>query len=159
MRCEQRDRCTAESTAMNFGAINRRDVRLIHLSHCRSLSSNKFQKDVRCVVLVREELMDAMERRVFLKGASMGVLAFAVAGIDILMTSGEARARAVPYRLLNGDEAETLEALGEALVPGAREAGVLSLRAAENLASNWGTIGGWGKPRPGITKPTPATRN
>ena len=68
--------------------------------------------------------MDAMKRRVFLKGASMGVLSFTVGGIDILMTPGEARARAVPFRLLNGDEAETLEALGEALVPGAREAGV-----------------------------------
>jgi hypothetical protein len=68
--------------------------------------------------------MDAMERRVFLKGASMGVLSFTVAGADILMTSSEARARAVPFRLLNGEEAETLEALGEALLPGAREAGI-----------------------------------
>jgi len=48
--------------------------------------------------------MDAMGRRVFLKGASMGVLTFTVAGIDTLMTPSEARARAVPYRLLSGDE-------------------------------------------------------
>ena len=68
--------------------------------------------------------MDAMERRVFLKGASMGLLSFTVGGADILITAGEARARAVPFRLLNSDEAETIEALGEALVPGAREAGV-----------------------------------
>jgi hypothetical protein len=68
--------------------------------------------------------MDAMERRVFLKGASMGLLAFTVGGTDILLTPGEARARAVPFRTLNSDEAETLEALGEALVPGAREAGI-----------------------------------
>jgi hypothetical protein len=68
--------------------------------------------------------MDAMERRVFLKGASMGLLSFTVGGADILMTAGEARARAVPFRLLSGEEAESLEALGEALVPGAREAGV-----------------------------------
>jgi Gluconate 2-dehydrogenase subunit 3 len=68
--------------------------------------------------------MDAMERRVFLRGASMGMLTFTVAGFDVLMTPSEARARAVPFRLLSGDEAETLEALGEALVPGAREAGV-----------------------------------
>jgi hypothetical protein len=68
--------------------------------------------------------MDAMERRVFIKGASMGVLAFTVGGAEILMTPGEARARGVPFRLLNGQEAETLEALGEALVPGAREAGI-----------------------------------
>jgi hypothetical protein len=68
--------------------------------------------------------MDAMERRVFLKGASMGMLAFTVGGADILMTPGEARARAVPFRMLNGQEAETLEALGETLLPGARAAGV-----------------------------------
>ena len=68
--------------------------------------------------------MDAMERRVFLKGASMGVLAFSVGGADLLMTPGEARARAVPFRMLNAEESETLEALGEALVPGARAAGV-----------------------------------
>ena len=68
--------------------------------------------------------MDAMERRVFLKGASMGMLAFTVGGVDILMTPGEARARAVPFRMLNAEEAETLEALGEVLLPGAREAGI-----------------------------------
>ena len=68
--------------------------------------------------------MDAMQRRVFLKGASMGLLSFTAGGADILMTAGEARARAVPFRLLSGEEAECLEALGEALVPGAREAGV-----------------------------------
>jgi hypothetical protein len=68
--------------------------------------------------------MDAMERRIFLKGASMGMLAFTVGGAEILMTPKEARARAVPFRLLSGEEAETLEALGEALAPGAREAGI-----------------------------------
>jgi hypothetical protein len=68
--------------------------------------------------------MDAMERRVFIKGASMGVLTFTLGGVDILMTPREARARAVPFRILHGAEAEALEALGEALVPGAREAGV-----------------------------------
>jgi len=68
--------------------------------------------------------MDTIERRVFLKGASMGLLSFTVGSVDILMTAGEARARAVPFRLLSGEEAETLEALGEALVPGARAAGV-----------------------------------
>jgi hypothetical protein len=72
----------------------------------------------------REKTMNALERRVFLKGASMGMLAFTVGGADILMTPGEARARAVPFRMLNAEEAETLEALGETLVPGARAAGV-----------------------------------
>jgi hypothetical protein len=68
--------------------------------------------------------LDALERRVFLKGASMGLFAFMVGGAEILMTPGEARARAVPFRLLTAEEAETLEALGETLLPGGREAGV-----------------------------------
>jgi hypothetical protein len=68
--------------------------------------------------------MDAMERRVFLKGAGMGVLAFTVGGAQVMMTPGAARAQGVPFRLLKAAEAETLEALGETLVPGARQAGV-----------------------------------
>jgi len=68
--------------------------------------------------------MDAMERRVFLKGAGLGVFAFTVGGASVLMTPGEARAKGVPFRLLNAKEAETIEALGETLVPGARDAGV-----------------------------------
>ncbi len=68
--------------------------------------------------------MDAMERRVFLKGAGMGLLAFTVGGADVLMTPGQARAQGVPFRLLKAHEAETIEALGETLVPGAQHAGV-----------------------------------
>ena len=68
--------------------------------------------------------MDAMERRVFLKGAGMGMLAFTVGGADVLMTPGQARAQGVPFRLLKAHEAETIEALGETLVPGAQRAGV-----------------------------------
>ena len=68
--------------------------------------------------------MDAMERRVFLKGAGMGLLAFSVGGADVMMTPGQARAQGVPFRLLKAPEAEALEALGETLVPGARQSGV-----------------------------------
>src|ERR1700693_3963437 len=68
--------------------------------------------------------MDAMERRVFLKGAGMGVLAFTVGGAQVMLTPGQARAQGVPFRLLKAHEAETLEALGETLVPGARNSGV-----------------------------------
>ena len=68
--------------------------------------------------------MDAMERRVFLKGAGMGMLAFTVGGADVMMTPGQARAQGVPFRLLKAQEAETIEALGETLVPGAQRAGV-----------------------------------
>src|SRR5258707_9892802 len=68
--------------------------------------------------------MDAMERRVFLKRAGMGMLAFTVGGADVLMTPGQARAQGVPFRLLKAHEAETIEALGETLVPGAQRAGI-----------------------------------
>jgi hypothetical protein len=68
--------------------------------------------------------MDAIERREFLKGAGVGVLAFTVAGAEVLMTPAAARAEGVPFRLLQGAEAETLEALGETLVVGARQSGV-----------------------------------
>src|SRR3984957_11450061 len=65
-----------------------------------------------------------LQRRVFLKGAGMGLFAFTLGGAEILMSPGEARARGVPFRTLKAEEAETLEALGETLLPGAREAGV-----------------------------------
>jgi hypothetical protein len=68
--------------------------------------------------------MNPMQRRVFLKGAGMGVLAFTVGGASVMMTPAAARAQGVPFRLLKATEAETIEALGEALVPGAKQAGV-----------------------------------
>lgn len=68
--------------------------------------------------------MAAIRRRAFVSGAGIGMLAFTVGGASVLMTPREARARAVPFRLLKVGEAETIEALGEALVPGARQAGV-----------------------------------
>jgi hypothetical protein len=61
-----------------------------------------------------------MKRREFVTGA----LAFTVGGATVLLTAREARAQGVPFRLLNADEAETIEALGETLVPGARAAGI-----------------------------------
>src|ERR1700756_1208133 len=63
-------------------------------------------------------------RRGFVKGATLGALAFSVGGVEVLMGPGEARARNVPFRLLDGHQGETLEALGETLVPRAREAAI-----------------------------------
>jgi len=68
--------------------------------------------------------MTSIERRAFMKGAALGALAFTVEGVETLLTPGEARARAVPFRLLQAHEGETIEAMGETLVPGARAAGV-----------------------------------
>src|SRR5256714_4128696 len=63
-------------------------------------------------------------RREFMRGAALGALAFSVGGAQLLLTPREARAQGVPFRLLQAREAETLEALGETLVPGARAAGI-----------------------------------
>ena len=68
--------------------------------------------------------MDAIERRAFMKGAGIGALAFTVGGVDVLMTPAQARADGVPLRTLKPDEAETLEAIGDALVPDARKLGI-----------------------------------
>jgi hypothetical protein len=66
--------------------------------------------------------MHGIERRAFMQGA--GALAFMVGGAKVLLTPGEARAQGVPLRSLKPDEAETIEALGETLVPDARKAGI-----------------------------------
>jgi hypothetical protein len=71
-----------------------------------------------------EEMMNPIERRDFLKGTAGGVFAFTVGGVEVLLSAREARAQNVPFRLLKADEAQTIEALGETLVPGARAAGV-----------------------------------
>jgi hypothetical protein len=63
-------------------------------------------------------------RRGFVKGATLGALAFTVGGVEVIMAPGEARARNVPFRLLDAHQGDTIEALGETLVPQAREAGI-----------------------------------
>src|SRR6266853_4146675 len=68
--------------------------------------------------------MHEMKRRDFIRGATLGALAFTVGGAQILLSAREARAQGVPFRLLKAGEAETIEALGETLVPGARAAGI-----------------------------------
>lgn len=68
--------------------------------------------------------MNPVERRDVIKGGAIGALAFTVGGVEVMLTAREARAQNVPFRLLKANEAETIEALGETLVPGARAAGV-----------------------------------
>jgi Gluconate 2-dehydrogenase subunit 3 len=79
-------------------------------------------------------------RRGFVKGATFSAFAFTIGGAEIIMSAGEARARGVPFRLLDGHQADTLEALGETLVPQARACGIahfidqqLSVPAHESL--------------------------
>lgn len=68
--------------------------------------------------------MHDIERRAFMRGAAMGALAFTVGGAEVLLTPAAARAQGVPLRKLTAAQAETLDALGETLVPGARQAGI-----------------------------------
>jgi len=70
--------------------------------------------------------MDAIERRALLKGAGLGALAFTVGGAQVLLTPAEAFAQSVPLRTLKPEEAATLAAMGETLVPGAHEAGIVN---------------------------------
>jgi hypothetical protein len=90
--------------------------------------------------LREETAMADMGRRGFVKGATLGALAFTVGGVEMLMAPREAKARGVPFRLLDAHQGETLEALGETLVPQARECGIahfidqqLSVPAQESL--------------------------
>src|SRR5437868_12179114 len=69
-------------------------------------------------------VMADIERRAFVKGATLGALAFTVGGSTVMLTAAQARAGNVPFRLLNGAEGETIEAIGETLVTGARSAGI-----------------------------------
>jgi hypothetical protein len=65
-----------------------------------------------------------MQRRAFMQGAALGTLAFTVGGVEVMLTPRQARAENVPLRTLTEDQAATLDAMGEALVPGAKDAGV-----------------------------------
>jgi len=66
----------------------------------------------------------APDRRTLLKSAALGLFAFQVAGCDKLLSPGDARAQGATLEILSADEAALLEAFGEALVPGARTAGI-----------------------------------
>jgi hypothetical protein len=68
--------------------------------------------------------MDEIARRVFVKGATLGALAFTVGGAQVLLTPTQARAQGVPLRVLKPEEARTLEAIGETLAIGARQHGI-----------------------------------
>ncbi len=68
--------------------------------------------------------MTGIERRAFVQGAGLGALAFTVGGVEVMLTPRQAHAEGVPLRTLNADQAATLDALGETLVPGAKAAGI-----------------------------------
>jgi hypothetical protein len=67
---------------------------------------------------------DPIKRRAFVQGAAIGALAFTVGGVERMLAPSEARAQGVPLKVLNTAEAKSLEAIGDTLVPGARQAGI-----------------------------------
>jgi Gluconate 2-dehydrogenase subunit 3 len=68
--------------------------------------------------------MNEIERRAFVKGAAFGALAFTVGGVEVMLTPRQAHADNVPLRTLTPEQAATLDAVGETLVPGAKDAGI-----------------------------------
>lgn len=66
----------------------------------------------------------SIDRRAVLRTAALGALAFTVGGKTLLMTPRRARAENIPFSVLSDDEAAILSAFGEALAPGAAEAGI-----------------------------------
>src|SRR5882757_4257591 len=68
--------------------------------------------------------MSDIARRALIKGAGLSALAFSVGGAEVLLSPRAARAQNIPLRTLTPEQAETLEALGETLVPGAKQAGI-----------------------------------
>jgi hypothetical protein len=70
------------------------------------------------------KFMDDIERRAFVKGAAIGALAFTVGGTEVFLTPRQAQAQSVPLRTLSPAQAAALDAMGEALVPGAKQAGI-----------------------------------
>jgi hypothetical protein len=70
--------------------------------------------------------MDEIQRRAFMKGAAIGTLAFTVGGVETMLTPRQAQAQNVALRTLTADQAATLAAMGETLVPGAKDAGVVN---------------------------------
>ena len=68
--------------------------------------------------------MSEIERRALMKGTAMSALSFVVGEVQVLLSPREARAEDIPFRTLTSQQVETLEALGETLVPGAQAAGI-----------------------------------
>jgi len=68
--------------------------------------------------------MSEIERRALMKGATLNALAFSVGGTQMLLSPREAHVQNVAFHTLTAPQVETLEAIGEALVPGAQAAGI-----------------------------------
>jgi hypothetical protein len=68
--------------------------------------------------------MSEIERRALMKGAALSALAFTAGGAELLLSPRQARAQNIPFKTLTPEQVETLDALGDTLVPGAKQAGI-----------------------------------
>jgi len=68
--------------------------------------------------------MSEIERRALIQGAALAALSFTINGTEVWLSPRQARAQGAPMSVLRPDEVETLEAVGETLLPGARKAGI-----------------------------------
>ena len=68
--------------------------------------------------------MSEIERRALMKGAALSALAFTAGGVEVLLSPQQARAQNIAFKTLNADQVATLLALGDTLVPGAKQAGI-----------------------------------
>ena len=73
---------------------------------------------------ITDSIAIALSRREFLKGCALG-LSCVVAGSSVVMRPREAQAANLTMVTLSREQATTLGALGEALVPGALKSGVV----------------------------------
>ncbi len=65
-----------------------------------------------------------VERRVVLKGAAISALVFSVQGARLALSPRQAHAADIPMQVLKPQEKTALEALGDVILPGAKEAGL-----------------------------------
>jgi hypothetical protein len=68
--------------------------------------------------------MSEIQRRALVKGAALVALSFTINGAEVWLSPSEAQAQGAPIAVLTPEEVETLEAVGETLLPGARKAGI-----------------------------------
>lgn len=68
--------------------------------------------------------MSGIERRALMKGAALSALVFTAGGAKVLLSPRQARAQNIAFKTLTPEQVETLEAMGETLVPGSKQAGI-----------------------------------
>jgi Gluconate 2-dehydrogenase subunit 3 len=72
-------------------------------------------------------------RRAFLRSSAIGLFAYTLAGCDVLLSPKDAREKGADFATFSAQQVRSLDALGEALLPGASKAG-LSHYIDANLA-------------------------